>query len=157
MHIGSRFPQIQLPFHFLDTTLLRYITKPSPDSEISRNTWREGLEAANEAPQQWGRCEFGADCTLHRKQSGVTVRGRASFADLNNEGVLDFFSHYHFQMLPETDWDVGVSAVNDANEMTIRASVSSQSCRLEFLTQIGGSYRVIFMGQLLWTLTATAC
>ena len=93
----------------------------------------------------------------NRKQSGVTVRGHASFADLNNEGVLDFFYHNHFQMLPETDWDVGVSAVNDANEMTIRASVSSQSCRLEFLTQIGRSYRLILMGQLFWASTATAC
>ena len=52
-------------------------------------------------------------------------RHASFFADLNNEGVLDFFYHNHFQMLPETDGDVGVSAVNDAKEMTY-SSVGEQ-------------------------------
>ena len=55
---------------------------------------------------------------MARKLSGVTVRGTpVPFADLNNEGVLDSFT-ITISKAAETDWDVGVSAVNGAGDVT---------------------------------------
>eukprot|EP00927_Polykrikos_kofoidii_P017525 TRINITY_DN17_c0_g1_i3.p1 TRINITY_DN17_c0_g1~~TRINITY_DN17_c0_g1_i3.p1 ORF type:complete len:687 (+),score=92.26 TRINITY_DN17_c0_g1_i3:47-2062(+) len=47
-----------------------------------------------------------------RRYAGTPV-----FADFNNDGVLDFFYHNHYQMLPEEDWDVGLGFAHSSHEL----------------------------------------
>eukprot|EP00927_Polykrikos_kofoidii_P017523 TRINITY_DN17_c0_g1_i1.p1 TRINITY_DN17_c0_g1~~TRINITY_DN17_c0_g1_i1.p1 ORF type:complete len:685 (+),score=89.54 TRINITY_DN17_c0_g1_i1:44-2056(+) len=47
-----------------------------------------------------------------RRYAGTPV-----FADFNNDGVLDFFYHNHYQMLPEQDWDVGLGLANSSEQL----------------------------------------
>eukprot|EP00927_Polykrikos_kofoidii_P022703 TRINITY_DN2111_c0_g1_i2.p1 TRINITY_DN2111_c0_g1~~TRINITY_DN2111_c0_g1_i2.p1 ORF type:complete len:657 (-),score=99.69 TRINITY_DN2111_c0_g1_i2:381-2351(-) len=89
----------------------------SPVSKHRQKKWSAGQSngtlftdiSARTFPSEWYTWNH---VGFPRRYAGTPV-----FADLNNDGVLDFFYHNHYQMLPQTDWDVGVSAAIDANDM----------------------------------------
>lgn len=46
-----------------------------------------------------------------RRYAGTPV-----FADFNNDDILDFFYHNHYQMFPEQEWDVGLGLQGTARD-----------------------------------------
>eukprot|EP00927_Polykrikos_kofoidii_P044113 TRINITY_DN3816_c0_g1_i1.p1 TRINITY_DN3816_c0_g1~~TRINITY_DN3816_c0_g1_i1.p1 ORF type:complete len:731 (-),score=114.02 TRINITY_DN3816_c0_g1_i1:32-2182(-) len=41
------------------------------------------------------------------------------FRDINDDGRVDFFYHNHFEQHPETDWDFGISRVNESGNPSV--------------------------------------
>jgi hypothetical protein len=78
------------------------IDRPSNSSHLFTDV------AAHIFPQEWYTWNH---VGLPRRYAGTPV-----FADLNKDGLPDFFYHNHYQMLPESDWDVGISLTNSDDE-----------------------------------------
>lgn len=80
--------------------------EPKKSVEHNENEPKLFTDVAGSAfPSEWYAWDH---VGFPRRYAGTPV-----FPDFNRDGVLDFFYHNHYEMFPETQWDVGISNGNN--------------------------------------------